>query len=274
MLSFHQRTFLKNCFLIIVVLFPSFEIGKSFTIIPHPLRISSITTKEQCISFKNTVSTCSSKNDSFVHIRAHNELRDSKDPMSETSRNDDPGGDGGNTMPSLKMRGDTAKRKAKNVRGRPPILVEDTSVLIYDIFLLLNLSVSISVWVVHRANPLPHVSHSFSEGSLLCLLWVVAGLRNGLFLYSAVDGHYVDGDVPPAGGDDERVGGPRSAGLLAFNTFVNVANLRIVIALVDAVVGHRHVGDVDGEMLLPLELGGGLLLMSFWRMLHSSYVTR
>lgn len=191
------------------------------------------------------------------------ERRESEEPLSDQSKDDN----------YLSIKEET-KLPTNLTRNRPPILVEDAQLLLYDIFLLLNLSVSISFWVVNRSSPIPHISHAFSEGSLLCLLWVIAGLGNGVFLYSAVDAHYGDQITHSEKENERKKGGPQGAGLLAFNTFVTVCSFRIIIALAEAVIGHRHVGDVDGEMLIPLELGGGLILISFWRMLHSQYVPR
>jgi hypothetical protein len=152
--------------------------------------------------------------------------------------------------------------------GPPPMQIEDVPVLLYDIFLILNLSVSISFWVVHRMS-FASIVPAFSEGSLLSILWVIAGLWNGAFLYSAVDGHY---DTSKEENQDK--GGPVSAAMLGLSTFVGTANLRVIVALGMAVLEHRKVGGTDGEELIPLEIAFGLMLMSAWRMLHSSYTAR
>lgn len=153
----------------------------------------------------------------------------------------------------------------------PPMQIDDFSLLFYDIFLLLNLSVSVSFWVVHRLSLLD-ILPAFSEGSLLCILWIISGLWNGAFLYSAVDGHY---DPREQGnGEDEGKGGPTYAALLGLSTFVTTANLRVIIALVTAMVEHRRVGAHHGEDLIPLEIACGLILMASWRMLHSSFTPR
>eukprot|EP00979_Chaetoceros_neogracilis_P015553 scaffold6146_cov256-Chaetoceros_neogracile.AAC.7 len=152
----------------------------------------------------------------------------------------------------------------------PPIQIEDTSVLFYDIFLILNLSLSISFWVVHRMS-YENIVPALSEGSLLCILWIAAGLWNGAFLFSAVDGHY---DVNSNDPEHEGKGGPASAALLGLSTFITTANLRILVALGTSVVEHRKVGITNGEELIPLEIAFGLILMSVWRMTHSKYSTR
>ncbi len=140
----------------------------------------------------------------------------------------------------------------------PPLIVEDQPLLLYDIFLLINLSLSISFWVVHRLS-FEHIATALSEGSLLCIIWIISGLYHGSFLYSSVDGHYRNSEE----------GGPKSAGMLALSTFITTANIRIVVALVMALIEHRPVGTTDGELLMPLEITSGILLMSSWRALHS-----
>ena len=152
--------------------------------------------------------------------------------------------------------------------GRPPIQVDDTNVLFYDVLLLLNLSVSISFGVVHRMN-LSFIGTALDEGSLMCICWIIAGLANGIFLYSAVDGHY----DPLGRCEDNDKGGPKAAGLLALSTFISASSIRILIALSFAVCQHRPVG-VGGEELIPLEIVVGLALMSLWRAVHSSYTPR
>jgi hypothetical protein len=147
---------------------------------------------------------------------------------------------------------------------RPPPQVEDVDVLFYDIFLIINLTVSISFWVVHRMD-FSYLGAAFNEGCLMCLLWIGSGLSTGAFLNSAVDGHF--------GSSSER-GGPKAAAMLALHTFLNAINLRLLFALAVAVVQHRPVGIAVGEQLMPLELGFGLCLMMFWRLVHSSFVPR
>jgi hypothetical protein len=147
---------------------------------------------------------------------------------------------------------------------RPPPQVEDVDVLFYDIFLIINLTVSISFWVVHRMD-FSYLGAAFNEGCLMCLFWIGSGLSTGAFLNSAVDGHF--------GSSSER-GGPKAAAMLALHTFLNAINLRLLFALAVAVVQHRPVGIASGEQLMPLELGFGLCLMMFWRLVHSSFVPR
>uniref|UniRef100_A0A7S4MZ87 Uncharacterized protein n=1 Tax=Odontella aurita TaxID=265563 RepID=A0A7S4MZ87_9STRA len=165
-------------------------------------------------------------------------------------------------------------------RKPPPFIVEDSNLLFYDVALLLNLSLSISFWVVHRMS-FVHVGTALSEGSLLCIVWILAGLYNGAFLRSAVDGHRGGGVGGGGGGADDDApidglgdGGPKAAAVLGFNTFMWACNLRIVAALIQAVWDHRPVGTTDGEMLIPLEIAVGLVLMSSWRALHSYYTPR
>jgi hypothetical protein len=165
----------------------------------------------------------------------------------------------------------------------PPFRIEDWNLLLYDIFLIVNLSVSISFWVIHRYD-VTYIGRALNEGCLLSILWIGAGLWNGSFLYSSVDGHY-----PPPFITNRRAnrssnhtnnsvetnqGGPMAAGLLAFHTFINTINLRLLFALIVAVVEHRPALSSGTELLVPLELGYGLILMILWRALHSSFVFR
>ncbi|KAL7580117.1 hypothetical protein ACA910_012877 [Epithemia clementina (nom. ined.)] len=148
--------------------------------------------------------------------------------------------------------------------SRPPIQVDDSDLLLYDIFLLVNLSLSISFWVVHRMQ-IGYIGLAFNEGCLLALCWVGAGLWNGVFLHSAVDGHYRS--------SDDRAG-PKAACLLALSTFVGSINLRLLFALIVAAAEHRPIGAIGGEQLMPLELGFGMMLMTSWRALHSFLTPR
>ena len=149
--------------------------------------------------------------------------------------------------------------------GRPPLQVDDINILYYDVFLLINLSASISFWVVHRMN-FTYIASSLNEGALLSICWILAGLANGAFLYSAVDGHYT-------GYENSDKGGPKAAGLLGLSTFIGTSSIRVLIALTCAICQHRPVG-VGGEELIPLEIVTGLVLMSLWRALHSAYTPR
>lgn len=146
----------------------------------------------------------------------------------------------------------------------PPMQVDDTNLLLYDVFLIVNLSLSISFWVTHRME-FSYLPYAFSEGCLLSIFWVLSGLYHGMFLLSAVDGHYSS--------TDERAG-PKAAAALALNTYINTVNLRLVFAFMVAVMQHRQVGTAVSEQLLPLEIGFGLILMTLWRALHSSMTPR
>ena len=44
----------------------------------------------------------------------------------------------------------------------------------------------------------------------------------------------------------------------------------MVVALIAAIIEHRPVGTGNGEDLIPLEIGFGLILMSTWRAIHST----
>lgn len=149
----------------------------------------------------------------------------------------------------------------------PPAQVEDFGVMLYDIFLIVNLSLSISFWVTHRLD-FEFLPYAFNEGCLFSILWIASGMYHGSFLYSAMDGHY------PL--DDEKSrGGPSAAAALAFNTYINAINLRLISALIGAWFEHRKVFEGSPmEELIPLELGCGLVLMTMWRALHSQVTPR
>jgi len=149
----------------------------------------------------------------------------------------------------------------------PPVQIDDFGVMLYDVFLIVNLSTSISFWVTHRMD-FSFITYAFNEGCLFSLLWIASGLYHGSFLYSAMDGHFpLD--------DEQGRGGPRAAAALAFNTYINAVNLRLVSALIGAWLEHRKVGEGSPmEELIPLEIGCGLVLMTFWRALHSQVTPR
>lgn len=149
----------------------------------------------------------------------------------------------------------------------PPVQIDDFGVMMYDVFLIVNLSLSISFWVTHRMD-FSFIPYAFNEGCLLSILWIASGLYHGSFLYSAMDGHYpLD--------DEEGRGGPMAAAALAFNTYINVINLRLVSALIGAWIQHRKVFDGSPmEELIPLEIGYGLILMTLWRLVHSQVTPR
>jgi hypothetical protein len=196
-------------------------------------------------------------NDDHVYCLSH-------DSSSDGGLQDDINGSKSSLRPPLVMRMQQTSWFAAVMESfkqtGPPPEVEDTSVLLYDIFLLINLTASISLWVVHRMD-VSFMAPAISEGCLLSVLWIASGLYSGAFLYSAVDGHRPDG-------------GPQAASMLALNTFINTINLRLLFALASAVLEHRPVGTGVGEDLLSLEMGFGLVLMTVWRALHSRFVTR
>ncbi|KAL3812040.1 hypothetical protein ACHAXA_008946 [Cyclostephanos tholiformis] len=159
---------------------------------------------------------------------------------------------GSSSMKGLKFLGHYFGNWLRNLylsfrRNQPPINVDDTNLLLYDVILLMNLSVSISLFVTHRMDYF-FIPSSLNEGALLSICWILAGLANGTFLFSAVDGHY-----DPRGVDYKEKGGPGGAALLALSTFVTTSSLRIVFALALANMQHRPVGSA-GEELIPLEI--------------------
>lgn len=146
----------------------------------------------------------------------------------------------------------------------PPLQVEDTDVLFYDIFLIVNLSLSISFWVTHRMD-FSFLPSALNEGSILAVFWILSGLYHGAFLMSAVDGHYDS--------SDER-SGPKAAAVLGLNTYISAINMRLLFALVSAALQHREFGATAIEQLIPFEIGSGIVMMTTWRALHSYFTPR
>ena len=224
-----------------------------------PLAINAFAPKPNPLSFAANMKSCYSIGSALTHI----ECRRVRSLSMSSEVNDDDGKDN-----SEGKNDNNLLSKLPEELGfwnkLPPFNVEDTSLLYYDVFLIVNLALSISFWVTHRLE-LSFLPAAMSEGSLMSLLWICAGLFNGAFLYSAKDGHFSS--------SDER-GGPKAAGLLGFSTYLNAINLRLVVALVMAFTQHRQIGSTPGEEIMALEMGFGLILMSCFRFVYSSMVPR
>jgi hypothetical protein len=239
----------------------------AFLAVSHAFQVNEVSTRSHLASSNNRRA--------HLPFQSAPRLYSSRDDFEETSKMR--GGDDKDVTPNLSSKKDEEDSLIKTLvdstpflqlfqtdgyKKLPPMQVEDMNVLLYDIFLIVNLSMSTSFWVTHRMSFF-HLASAFNEGCLFSILWIVAGLYHGSFLRSAVDGHY----------EDER-GGPKAAFVLAMNTFVNATSLRLLVALLVAVVQHRPVGMDAGEQLLPIEIGFGLMMMSSWRFLHSSFSPR
>ena len=187
--------------------------------------------------------------------------RDREDtPLRDLSTHNMDDGDGRNSPSIL----ESIQQEAAKYRRLPPIHIEDNSLLWFDLFLLVTVSTAASLGVVHRTD-VAYLGSGFNEGCLMSICWLIAGLYNGAFLWGAVDGHY--------GSADPR-GGPKAAGMLGFHTYIGAVNLRLLFALLVAIMQHRTVGSVGGELLIPPEMGAGVAIMSAWRYLHSLYTPR
>lgn len=157
----------------------------------------------------------------------------------------------------------TAKKKL------PPIQIDDEKLLFYDVFLIVNLSLSISFWVTHRMD-FEYIPIALDEGCLFSIAWILSGLYHGSFLYSSMDGHY-----DPYDDEQKDRSGPKAAAMLSINTYISAINLRLIFALLSAFVQHRKVGiGAPMEELIPLEIAFGLILMTMWRTLHSQITPR
>lgn len=151
----------------------------------------------------------------------------------------------------------------------PPIQIDDEKLLFYDVFLIVNLSLSISFWVTHRMD-FEYIPIALDEGCLFSIAWILSGLYHGSFLYSSMDGHY-----DPYDDEQKDRSGPKAAAMLSINTYISAINLRLIFALLSAFVQHRKVGiGAPMEELIPLEIAFGLILMTMWRTLHSQITPR
>lgn len=56
----------------------------------------------------------------------------------------------------------------------PPLRLEDMDLLFYDIFLIVNLSLSISFWVIHRVD-FSYLPSALNEGCIFSVFWILSG---------------------------------------------------------------------------------------------------
>jgi hypothetical protein len=156
----------------------------------------------------------------------------------------------------------------------PPFRVDDINLLYYDVFLLINLVVSISLYVTHRLD-VSYLGIAFSEGCLLSIAWVCSGLLStGAFLKSAIDGQTYEAKSKgsDSSNSSEETHFQNSPGLVACSTFVNAMNLRLILALGSAAWEHVPVGSQALDSMLPLEMAFGLVLMTVWRTIYAFVV--
>jgi hypothetical protein len=179
----------------------------------------------------------------------NNQEQDENQPSNETTQTPSKA-----KSSSFNVQFDLAKLVRNEWKKMPPFIIQDTTLLFYDVILLLNLAVSVSFHVVHRFD-LSYILSALSEGSLLSILWILSGLLNGAFLNRSEED-------------------PKAAGMLGLQTIMNASSLRILMALVVAFLQHRPVGVVPGEDLISVEIAFGLILMSIWRLLHSNFAPR
>ena len=60
----------------------------------------------------------------------------------------------------------------------PPLRFEDLDLLFYDVFLVVNLSLSISFWVTHRVD-FSFLPSALNEGCIFSLFWILSGMCFG-----------------------------------------------------------------------------------------------
>lgn len=260
-----QNHYISRLFTTIVAIQGLFWVASGFQRPSSKIRLQECRSLAIRILIKNEISNgasaiCSKNHLDLEHTLMPSEVQASKSDENVTKNRkerDD------NVMTSSIV--DSLLKQISKPTKRPPVRVDDSNILLYDVILLINLAVTISFWVTHRMN-FNYIGEAFSEGCLMSMLWIGSGLYTGAFLYSAIDGHH--------GSDDIIDGGPKGAGLLAAHTFTNAVNMRLVFALLVSMAEHRPVGLSVGEEIMPIEIGFGYMLMVLWRVLHSSYVTR
>ena len=123
--------------------------------------------------------------------------------------------------------------------------------ILYDTFLLLNLSVSISLWVSHSISAFPPfagLSSSLGYGSVLTSCWIAAAVYNDFY-------------HPPNAKDEEN------AAQRAGATWVSMSTLLLVWEFAKALPGLEPVGN---EYVFQ-ELGFSLVLMTCWRLIYARY---
>ncbi|GMI18391.1 hypothetical protein TrLO_g15661 [Triparma laevis f. longispina] len=120
--------------------------------------------------------------------------------------------------------------------------------LLFDTFLLLNLSLSLSFHVTHTFNLLNFTNFpsALNSASLLSISWILACIYNEFY-------------HPPNAKDLDNVG------RRTCNTWVSFTTLILIEALGEAVFK----GEAVGSLFLCQELGFTLILMNIWRYLYA-----
>jgi len=187
--------------------------------------------------------------------------------------------------------------KRKLFIPNPTDRIQDVQLLLFDVFLLLNLTLSASFWVVYRLDVAKTMTVALNEGCIFVICWIISGVLNDAFRIK----------VSSLRDSDEKVSPELKT---AINTFMLASVLRLGLALlawatspasmdglqfgndtvgIMSMVEQAHqtasstfasnsditsfLGIRDGQSakLIPLEFGVGAILMTTWRMVHSQF---
>jgi hypothetical protein len=172
----------------------------------------------------------------------------------------------------------------------PADRIQDVQLLLFDVFLILNLTLSASFWVVYRLDVAKTMTVALNEGCVFAFCWIVAGVFNDAFRSeeSSID---VSTASLPRKGDEGLTQNPYLT--TAINTFLTASVLRLVLALFALAASSASseaatlfdaspkltssflgVHDSQSAKLIPLEFGLGAILMTTWRMIHAQFKVR
>jgi len=204
-----------------------------------------------------------------------------------------------NTIKKSKQESDEkiSLEKRKLSIPNPADRIQDVQLLLFDVFLLLNLTLSASFWVVYRLDVAKTMTVALNEGCIFVICWIISGVLNDAFSIK----------VSSLRDSDEKVSPELKT---AINTFMLASVLRLGLALlawatspasmdglqfgndtvgIMSMVEQAHqtasstfasnsditsfLGIRDGQSakLIPLEFGVGAILMTTWRMVHSQF---
>ncbi|GMI30930.1 hypothetical protein TrCOL_g7265 [Triparma columacea] len=143
------------------------------------------------------------------------------------------------------------KTKGNNfVSSRPPFNAEfATPLILYDVFLLLNLSISIKLWLYHSVSltpPFTGLTQAFASGSRLSVSWVTACLISNFY-------------HPPNCFDTSNII-KRS-----MSASVTTASILLSFELIQSVFEATQAGDT----YVAQEIAMGTVLMVIWRLAFS-----
>uniref|UniRef100_A0A7S2QVV8 Uncharacterized protein n=1 Tax=Triparma pacifica TaxID=91992 RepID=A0A7S2QVV8_9STRA len=136
----------------------------------------------------------------------------------------------------------------RNITNRPPLNLDFAlPLIIYDVFLLMNLSISLNLWVYHSISLLPPftgLNSAFVEGSRLSVCWEISSISSSFY-------HPPNVKSEPA--------------IRAATAYTTATALLLTEELARAAMDNG----IAGNLFLAQEIGFGGLLMVVWRTMHS-----